>query len=119
MAGITAVGIDDDLTAGQAGVALRAAHDEAAGRVDVVFGVLVQQLGGDGGLDDLFHHVGAQLLHADGVAVLAGDDHGVHTERLAVLIVLHSDLALAVRAQIVQLAVLAHLGQALGQLVGQ
>ena len=51
--------------------------------------------------------------------MLAGDDHGIHTERLAVLIVLHGDLALAVRAQIVQLAALAHLGQALGQLVGQ
>jgi hypothetical protein len=30
-----AVGVDDDLAAGEAGVAVRAADDEAAGRVDV------------------------------------------------------------------------------------
>ena len=71
MACVAAIGIDDDLTAGQAGIALRAAHDEAAGGVDIILGVLVQQLGGDGGLDDLLHHIGAQLLHADGLAVLA------------------------------------------------
>jgi hypothetical protein len=34
-----AVGVDDDLAAGQAAVALRAADDEAAGRVDQVLGV--------------------------------------------------------------------------------
>ena len=118
MACVAAVGIDDDLTAGQAGVALRAAHDEAAGGVDIILGVLVQQLGGDGGLDDLLHHVGAQLLHADGIAVLAGNDHSVHADGLAVH-VLDSDLALAVRTQIVQLAALADFGQLLGQLVGQ
>ena len=70
-------------------------------------------------LDDLLHHVSAQLLHADAVAVLAGDDHSIHTHGLVVLIVLHSDLALAIRTQIVHLAVLAHLGQALCQLVSQ
>ena len=116
---IAAVGIHDDLTTGQAGVALRAAHNKAAGGVDIVLGVLVQQLGGDGGLDDLFHHVGAQLFHADSLAVLAGNDHGVHTHGLVVFIVLHGDLALAVRTQIIHLAVLAHFGQALGQLVSQ
>ena len=51
--------------------------------------------------------------------MLAGDDHGVHAHGLAVLVVLHGHLALAVRAQVVHLAVLAHLGQALCQLVGQ
>ena len=51
--------------------------------------------------------------------MLAGDDHSIHTHGLVVLIVLHSDLALAIRTQIVHLAVLAHLGQALCQLVSQ
>ena len=115
---VAAVGVHDDLTAGEAGVALGAADHKAAGGVDIVLGVLVQQLGGDGGLDDLFHHVGTQLVHAHALAVLAGDDHGVHTHGL-VLVVLHGDLALAVRAQIAHLAALAHLGQTLGQLVGQ
>src|SRR5690606_8661974 len=35
MAGHAAVGVDDDLAAGQAAVAHRAADDEAAGRIDV------------------------------------------------------------------------------------
>ena len=51
-------------------------------------------------------------------AVLAGDDHRVHPRRAAVA-VLHGDLALSVGAQVGQRAVFAHLGQALGQLVGQ
>ena len=58
-----------------------------------------------------------QLLLADVGAVLAGNDHRVDAHGLAV-VVLHGDLALAVRAQVIQRAVLAHLGQALGQLVG-
>ena len=119
MACIAAVGVHDDLTAGQAGIALRAAHNKAAGGVDVVLGILVQQLGRDGGLDDLFHHVCPQLLHAHALAVLAGDDHGVHAHGLVVLVVLHGHLTLAVRAQVVHLAALAHLSQALCQLVGK
>ena len=50
--------------------------------------------------------------------MLAGNDHSVHADGLAVHI-LDSDLALAVRTQIVQLAALADFGQLLGQLVGQ
>ena len=44
-------------------------------------------------------------------AVLARDDHRVDARGLAVLVVLHRHLALAVGAQVGQLAVLAHLGQ--------
>ena len=39
-----AVGIDDDLAPGQAAVAVRAADDEPAGRVDVVRDVAVDQI---------------------------------------------------------------------------
>src|SRR5690606_34049284 len=53
--GHAAVGVDDDLAAGQAAVAHRAADDELAGRVDVVLGVLVQQFGRQGVLDDQLH----------------------------------------------------------------
>ena len=117
--GRSAVGVNDDLAAGQAGVTLRAAHNKAASGVDVVLGVLIQQLGRDGGLDDLLHDVGPELLHGHALAVLAGDDDCIHTDGLVVLVVLHGDLALAVRAQVIQLAALAHLSQLLGQLVGQ
>ena len=59
-----------------------------------------------------------QLLLTDIGAVLAGDDHGVHTHGLAVLI-FDRDLTLAVRAQVAEGSVLTDLGQALRQLVGQ
>ena len=39
-----AVGVHDDLAAGQTGVALRSADDEAAGRVDEKFGFLREQI---------------------------------------------------------------------------
>ena len=41
-----AVAIDDDLAAGQAGVALRSADDETAGRVNQKFGRACQHLVG-------------------------------------------------------------------------
>ena len=58
----TAVGVDDDLAAGDAGVAVRTADDETAGRVDEVSGVLVDHRLGDDAVDDLFLDVGAELL---------------------------------------------------------
>ena len=51
--------------------------------------------------------------------VLAGDDDGVDARGLAVLVVLHRHLALAVGAQVGQLAVLADGGELAGELVGQ
>ena len=48
-----AVGVDDDLAAGQAAVAVRTADDEAAGRVDVVLDLAVDQLVRQQRLDDL------------------------------------------------------------------
>ena len=51
--------------------------------------------------------------------VLGGDDDGVDAHGAAVFVVLHGDLGLAVGPQIVHQALLADLGQALGQLVAQ
>ena len=66
----------------------------------------------------MLHHIGMQLLLADGRAVLAGNNNGIHAHGFAV-IVFNGNLALAIRAQIIHRAVFAHFGQALGQLVGQ
>ena len=41
--GISAVGVDNDLASGQAGVAGRTADDKSAGRVDKITGLLIQQ----------------------------------------------------------------------------
>ena len=51
--------------------------------------------------------------------MLGGQHHRVHPDGLAAFIVLHGDLALAVGPEVVHLALLAHLGQLQGQLVGQ
>ncbi len=50
MARHAAVGVDDDLTAGQAAVAHRAADNETAGRVDVVLVPAVSHSAGRTGL---------------------------------------------------------------------
>ena len=71
------VGIDDDFTAGQTAVALRTADDEAAGRVDQVFGFISQQFRRQNGLDNLLNHGFAQFFMADGRIVLGGQDDGV------------------------------------------
>ena len=117
--GAAAVGIDDDLAAGQAGVGLRAADDEAAGGVDEVAGVVVEQLGRDGRADDELDHILAQLCHVHFRGVLRAEHDGVHAHGAVLLVVLDRDLRLAVGPQIVHQTLLAHGGQALGQLVGQ
>eukprot|EP01137_Pigoraptor_chileana_P029047 Opistho-2@13734 len=116
-----AVGVDDDLAAGQAAIALRAADDEAAGRIDQVLGVL-QPFLGQHRLDDLLdHRLDERGLHLAAVAhfgaVLAGQHDGVDAVWLAVHIT-HGHLALGVGAEEGQAAVLAQLGLALDQAVG-
>jgi hypothetical protein len=51
-----AVGVDDDLAPGQAAVALRAADDEAAGGVDQVLDLALDQLLRQHRLDDVLDH---------------------------------------------------------------
>src|SRR5690606_24701427 len=118
VAGHAAVGVDDDLAAGQAAVAHRAADDELAGRVDVELGVLVQQFGRQGVLDDQLHDRFLQVILADFRVVLRGQHHGVDAHHLAAFIAA-GDLALGVRAQPRQQAGLAGLGLALDQAVAE
>src|SRR6185295_2428096 len=56
------VGVDDDLATREAGVTLRSADDEAAGRIDVELYGLVAQLLGDHGLDHFADDRFTQLL---------------------------------------------------------
>jgi hypothetical protein len=88
---------------------------------------LVEEVGGDYGLDDVLHDLGAELLvgkRALGVlvrelGVLGGDDNSVDADRLVVGIVLDGYLRLAVGAEVRELAVLANFGELVRQLVGQ
>jgi hypothetical protein len=120
VAGHAAVGVNDDLAAGQAGVAHRAADLEAAGRVDqqaVALGVDLQA--GEHRVDHVLLDVRREhLLEVDLGRVLGGDHHGVEPDR-TVTVVFDRDLGLAVGAQIRNGAVLADLRQALGEAVCQ
>src|SRR5439155_12420929 len=62
MASVSAVGVDDDLAAGQSTISLRAADDEASGRIDVIRGALAEVLGWDDLFDHLFDNGLAQRL---------------------------------------------------------
>jgi hypothetical protein len=92
------VGVHDDLAAGQAAVAHRAANDELAGRVDVVLGVFGQQFGRQYVLDDQLHHAFAQVVVRHFRIVLGRQDHGVDTDNLAAFVTA-GHLRLGVRTQ--------------------
>ena len=115
---IAAVGVDDDLAARQAGVTLGPSGHEAARGVDVHDRVAGPKLAVDAGQDDRLDDVVVDALRLHVRVVLRGDHDRVHAHR-AVALVLHGHLGLAVRAQVVQLAALAHLGQPAGHAVGQ
>ena len=113
-----AVRVDDDLAPGHAGVAHRSADDEAPGGVHEDPGLAVEQVLGDGVVDDMLDDALGDVGVRDVLGVLGAHEHGIHAHGLAVG-VLHRYLALAVRAQPGQDARLAHLGEALGEAVRQ
>ena len=57
-----AIGIDDDFSSGQTGIAMRSADHKAAGRIDVELGLRIDHIGGNHRIDDVLLNVGAQLL---------------------------------------------------------
>ncbi|KFB71584.1 MAG: hypothetical protein AW09_003273 [Candidatus Accumulibacter phosphatis] len=112
MPGSTAIGIDDDLAAGQTTVAVRAAHHEAAGRVDQIAGFTGQEFRRQNRFDDFLDHGFRDLGVRDIGIMLRGNDDGVDRQRSAVHIS-NRELALGVRAQPRQAAVATYLGLAL------
>ncbi len=112
VARVAAVGVDDDLAAGQPGVTHRAADDEAAGGVDQEphVGDVDAELG-HLRVDHVLADVGGeQAVEVDVRGVLAGHHDGVQPHGL-VAVVLDGDLGLAVRPQVGQHACLAHVGE--------
>ena len=118
MTGITAVGIDDDLAAGKAGIAVRTADDKAAGRVDENPGIVIEQSSRKRRFNNVFDDIGTDLLQCDGIVVLTGHDDGIHTHRF-IVVILNGHLRFSVGAEIRQRAVFAHLGKAFCQLMGK
>jgi hypothetical protein len=115
----TAVGVDDDLAAGQADVAVRAADLEAAGRVDVDVISIVPPVAEDGledVLDDFFVQVA--LLFVPAFVVLGREHNRVDADRLAA-VVLDGDLALGVGAQALDHLLAADRSMVLDETVGK
>src|SRR6266568_8463020 len=86
MAAHAAVGVDDDLAAGDAGVPHGAADHEAPGGVDEDLRLPVDALLRQRLRDDLLADGGVELLVRDVLGVLRRDDHRVEAEDLAVLV---------------------------------
>ena len=108
-----AVGVDDDLAAGEPGVALRSANDEPAGRVDVHRHLLLRaELIGDRRLDHLFSNLAAQLRRGDRVGVLRRENDGVDVHRHVVL-VQHRHLRLAIGTKPLESLRSPHIGELL------
>lgn len=96
------VGVDNDLAASETGITLGTTNDEEARGLDVVDGLVVKVLSGDGGLDDLLKDLLAELLGGDVRGVLGRHDDGVDADRdngTVVVLVLNGDLSLGVGAQ--------------------
>ncbi len=119
VAGHAAVGVDDDLAAGEAGVADGSADHEAPGRVDKQVLVRVElcrvvHVGGQDGLDHALPEVRADLVDLDAVRVLGGDQDLLDADRPAVLVA-HGHLRLAVGAEVGDVAVVANLARGGGR----
>lgn len=118
----TTVGVNNDLTASQTGIALGTTDDELAGGLEMVDGVLEEVLRNDG-LDDVLHEGLAEVLGLDLLGVLDGDDDGVDAEgserAIGLLLVLDGDLGLGVRAEPAEGAIAAEVGHAAVELVGE
>ncbi len=118
MPGIAAVGVHDDLASRQARVPGGTADNEPSGRIDIYFGLLIQQGAGHRRQNDAVYHILPDNGKLCIRAVLSRNDNGIHPRRNAVA-VLHRHLRFSVRAQVVHPAGLAQCRQPLGKRVGK
>ena len=115
---IAAVGVHDDLPAGQPAVPCRAAHHEPPRGIDEKLGAFMQQMRRNLRTNHALNHGLFNLLMGHMLIVLGGNHHCIHRHRLAILI-RHGHLRLAVRPHPGVGAVLAHLGHPPGQPMSQ
>ncbi len=81
-----AIAVDDDLSPGEPAVALGSSDDEAAGRVHVDLGPLVDELFRKRLVDDELDHRFSQVLVLDLLVVLGADDDGIDANGNVVLV---------------------------------
>ena len=119
----TAVGVDDDLTAGQTGIRSRAAEHEGAGRIHQFAVIVVTHLAAQYLVEHRIDHMLLQLPGKPCLGrfriMLRGDQHRIHTHRPIIIVVFDSDLGLAIRAQMRHDALVANLRQTVGKTMRQ
>src|SRR5439155_22879434 len=98
MRSIATVCVDDDLAPGQSRVALRATSHKASGGIDVILGLIVEQVAGHRVSDNVFANLRSELFVRHFGSVLRRDYHRVDTERTAIAI-FNCHLGLTVRAK--------------------
>ena len=113
---VSAVGVNDDLTTGKTAVAVRTAYNEATGGVNVNLGVVVHVFCRNGGNNNLADDILADLLEADFLCVLRGNDDSVYANGLVIL-VFNGNLSFAVCTEVGKGAVLANLGKTLSHVL--
>ena len=97
------ISVNDNLSASQTSITLGSSDDESTRGLDVVDSLVVQKLGVNDLVDDLFLDLCSEVLGADLLGVLGGDDDSVNSEgnngTVGVLLVLDGDLGLGVGSQ--------------------
>ena len=91
MAGIAAVGVDDDLATGQTAVAVRTTDHESPGRVDVVLGLAGEQVRGHDGGDHMLLDVVLDRRLLDARRVLGRHDDGGDADESTMVIASESN----------------------------
>ena len=119
MTSVSAVGVYDDLAAGQTTVAHRSANNETTGRIDEELRSFRYHLLRQDRIEYILLDIFMDLLLRYIRIVLCGKYHAVQRSGLAIFIVLHRNLGLAIRTKVRKGAVLANFGQAACQLVCQ
>src|SRR5205807_3597634 len=103
MRSIAAIGVDDDLAPGQSRVALRAASHKASGGINMILGLIVEQVAGHRVSDNVFANLRSKLFVRHFGSVLRRDYHRVDPERTAIS-VFNCNLGLTIRAKVGKLA---------------
>ena len=96
MTGRSAVGVNDDLAPGESCVSLGSPDDETPCGIDEKFCLPVNQIPGQHGIKYIFPDIPVNLFLAHVLVMLGGENHRFQAYGLAVFIVFHGYLALAV-----------------------
>ena len=118
MWGPSSVSIDDDLSTSESGIGLWSSLNERFGRVHDVFGI-DQVFLWDDLLDNLLDDGLLNFFLWDSGIVLSGDQHVVASDwDIALKLVLHGDLSLAIRSKPWDRSVLSLLHELVNEFVG-